>query len=516
MEVAIVEPERVFGRVSIRFPAANYFIASSRLRPGMDGGYTVATLRRALQFAEHAGVTPVLLTFDFWPDYESVVQEFAQIGLMAADSVLRNLLQDARSTPEFLRAAATGAPPEDTVPDGITTKTDLDSAGRPWRTIVFAGSGATLYTDFLDFDGHPILRIPYLTGRADWHQAPIVITVFAADGAPVGSLAGFGELYRSWLEHVFDSCSLDSYSLDTSSVDASSLDTDQAGRTNVVVCESRQVGELLVDSRRSDLRLVHTVHSAHTAAPYEWDSPLDGLWASWFEVIDRFDAVIWLTEKQRRAVVRRFGEHDTFWVVPHAVDALPTLSPPEERDPNLAVIIGRLARLKRLDHALLAFRTVADGNPLARLVIYGDGPDEERLRGITREYRLQDVVEFRGHHPDAAEVTTRAAALVFTSSYEGQGLVVLEALARGCPVVSYDLNYGPSEMVTDGETGILVPNGDVDALAAALSSVLGHPERVAALSEAAHASAVQRSPERSMARMAELFETVLARPRRSR
>lgn len=482
--------------MSIRFPEANYFIAGSRLRPGMDGGYTVATLRRAQQFAEYAGVNPVLLTFDFWPDYEQVKDEFVGIGLMSEATVIRNLLQDVRSAPGFLRerAAVKVLPVAPNAVAPTSEETALDAGGRPWRTVVAdASSGAIIHTDFLGLDGRPVLRVPYVTGRADWHRAPIAITVFGDDGAPVGALDGFAELYLAWLDHV--------------------LDAGTNGHTNVLVCESRQLGELLVGSVRDDLRLVHTVHSAHTAAPYEWDSPIDGLWASWLAVVDGFDAVLWLTEKQRQAVERRFGAHDNFWVVPHAVDAEP-LPETSSRDANLAVMIGRLATLKRLDHALLAFRRVVRDNPDARLVFYGDGPDETRLRALALEHGLQDAVEFRGHRPDAAQSLAAAAVLVLTSSYEGQGLVVLEALARGCPVVSYDLNYGPSEMVRSGETGILVPNGDVEALGEALSSVLGHPERLAELSAAAYASALQRTPELSMKRMAELFETVLSVPRR--
>lgn len=479
---------------AIRFPDANYFIASSRLRPGMDGGYTVATLRRAQQFAEHAGVNPVLLTFDFWPDYEQVHAEFVAQGLMGAQTRLRNLLQDARSEPAFLReAAATGAP-EAQPADLELADADLDSQGRPWRVIATdRATGAIAHTDFLDLDGRPVLRVPYVTGRADWHQAPIRITVFDADGGVAGWLDGFGGLYRAWAQHV--------------------LGSGDAELPNVVVCESRQVGELLVDLPGENLRLVHTVHSAHTSAPYEWDSPIDGLWASWLELVDRFDAVTWLTEAQRRAVERRFGAHDNFWVIPHTVDVEPWPDP-AQRDPNLAVMIGRLAALKRLDHTLAALRLIVRKNPNARLAFYGSGPDEERLRQLTAEYGLQHAVEFRGHRADAAESLREAAVLVLASTYEGQGLVVLEALARGCPVVSYDVNYGPSEMVIDGVNGTLVANGDIEAMADAVGSVLGRPEYLAELSAAAYESAQQHTPRLSMQRTAEVFGAVLARPRR--
>jgi poly(glycerol-phosphate) alpha-glucosyltransferase len=155
--------------MGIRFPDANYFIASSRLRPGMDGGYTVSTLRRAQQFTEHAGVNPVLLTFDFWPDYDRVVEEFTAIGLMSEQTVVRNLLQDAREHPQFLRAQAVGgAVPASGAADAVLAEPDLDANGVPWRVIATdRKTGAITHTDFLDSRGRNLLRVPYVTGRAD-------------------------------------------------------------------------------------------------------------------------------------------------------------------------------------------------------------------------------------------------------------------------------------------------------------------------------------------------------------
>jgi poly(glycerol-phosphate) alpha-glucosyltransferase len=481
-----------------RFPEANYFVAGSRLRPGLDGGYTIATLRRAQQMAQQAGVHPVLLTFDFWPDYDAVVDEFTRIGLMDGRVSLRNLLQDARRSPGFLRerAVASGSLVEtdsDSVV-GFEPSTEVDSTGTPWRTAwTDAATGATVYTDLLGLDGRPLLRVPYVSGRADWHRAPIDITVFGDDGMPVGTLAGFGELYRTWVRHVFS--------------------TTDGSRTNVVVCESRQVGELLVDLPGDDVRLVHTVHSAHTSAPHRWDSPIDGLWQSWFEVVHRFDAVLWLSQRQREAVERRFGERDNFWVVPHAIEAVPG-DRAVARDPNLVVMIGRLVPLKRLDHALRAFQSVREANPLARLVFYGDGPDEQRLRGLTVDLRVQDAVEFRGHQPDAADALSGAAALMLSSTYEGQPLVILEALARGCPVVSYDIDYGPSDMLEHGVSGLLVPDGDIRALGAALGSVLGDHDLQEALSRGALKASERFTPEKTMGRMAELLAQVVSHQRR--
>ena len=67
-----------------------------------------------------------------------------------------------------------------------------------------------------------------------------------------------------------------------------------------------------------------------------------------------------------------------------------------------------------------------------------------------------------------------ADAFVLSSRYEGWGIVLLEAMAAGLPVVSFACDWGPTDMIADGEDGILVPSGDIKALADALSDVMGN------------------------------------------
>jgi len=94
-------------------------------------------------------------------------------------------------------------------------------------------------------------------------------------------------------------------------------------------------------------------------------------------------------------------------------------------------------------------------------------------------------VALRGHVAEASDQLDDAALLLLTTAFEGQGLVVVEALSHGCPVISYDVGYGPHDMLSGGG-GLLVPSGDVAALAAAITRVLAD----AALREQLGAEAV--------------------------
>lgn len=480
------------GAVS-RFPDAAYFIIASRLRPGLDGGYTVATMRRALDF-ELGGVTPTILTVEFAPDVAELREQFIALGLATPRTVMRNLYADLRANPELLRdfaesrATLADAGRVASLADELAEKIDLDAAGTPWRITVSNGGGQTLYTDYLDASGKRLLRLPFVTGRADWHRAEIAIDVFGESGEVVGQLDGFGALYRFWVESV---------------VAASGHDL------NVVVCEAKQVGELLSLGPRS-YTLVHTVHNAHTLPPHAWDSPMDELWSGWFERVDDMDAVLWLTETQRADVVRRFGEHHGWVIVPHPAEPVSASAASAVRDLSRVVMLSRLVEQKRVEDAIEAWPELVKRVPDARLDVFGDGPLRSKLATRIVELGLSDRVVLHGHVSDAVNELTTAGALLLTSRHEGQPLVVLEALSRGCPVVAYDVHYGPADMIEDGRSGVLVESGDRDALVDAIETVVGDRGRNSAMSAAALDWARGHGADVSMRLMSELIAGLLA------
>jgi len=140
-----------------------------------------------------------------------------------------------------------------------------------------------------------------------------------------------------------------------------------------------------------------------------------------------------------------------------------------------------------------------------RTPIYGDGPHRAALESRIVDLALQDRVEMHGHVPGAFDQLETAGALLLTSRHEGQPLVILEALARGCPVVAYDVHYGPADMIDDGRSGVLVKSGDREALVDALFAVIGDRERNTAMSEAALDWARGHGADVSMEVMTELF-----------
>jgi phosphatidylinositol alpha-1,6-mannosyltransferase len=175
-----------------------------------------------------------------------------------------------------------------------------------------------------------------------------------------------------------------------------------------------------------------------------------------------------------------------------------SLLPPREaarREP-IVLIVGRLWAEeggKGHDQLLEGWQRVRTAVPGAQLWIVGDGDDRPRLEGRARELGVADAVRFLGHVAEAELVDAyrRAALFAMPSRQEGFGLVYAEALWHGLPCLASTADAG-AEVVRDGETGRLVPYGDVDAAAEAIAGLLLDPEGLRAMGEAAGRDARER------------------------
>lgn len=140
-------------------------------------------------------------------------------------------------------------------------------------------------------------------------------------------------------------------------------------------------------------------------------------------------------------------------------------------DVPVVLSVGRLIEQK--NHALLirAFARLRARGP-CRLVILGDGPLRDSLRGLARSLGLESDVEFLGWRDNPFKYARSATMFALTSNYEGFPNVLLEAMACGCPVVSTRCPSGPSEILEDGRSGFLVEVGDEQGVARAMERLL--------------------------------------------
>ena len=141
---------------------------------------------------------------------------------------------------------------------------------------------------------------------------------------------------------------------------------------------------------------------------------------------------------------------------------------------------GRIAKEKGLTYLLEAIPAVLSEHPNRHFVIIGDGPLRTDLANQAADLAVADHVTFLGPRSDMYGLLKGLDLYVQPSLWEGLPMVVMEAMAASKPVVATSVG-GTAEVVIDGETGLLVPPKNPEALANAISDMLGNPDRARAM-----------------------------------
>lgn len=180
-----------------------------------------------------------------------------------------------------------------------------------------------------------------------------------------------------------------------------------------------------------------------------------------------------------------------------------------ERATDRLLFVGRLNAQKGV---ALLLDAVARMRHRLSLDIVGDGPDEARLRAQAQDLGIADRVSWHGAQPQPAlpAFYQRASTVVVPSLGEGLGLVAVEAQLCEAPVVAFE-SGGITDAVVQGETGLLAPPGDVDALAAAVDRLWDDPELRLGLGRAGRVAALgDFSPESTARRYATVYRSLVA------
>lgn len=187
----------------------------------------------------------------------------------------------------------------------------------------------------------------------------------------------------------------------------------------------------------------------------------------------------------------------------------PLSLPVGERSPLTAkrvVAVGRYTYQKGFDLLLQAWAKVHGMHPDWQLHVYGAG-NRQAYEELRDELGIDaSCCQLHGATADIRREYLQSSIFVFSSRFEGFGMVLLEAMSCGLPVVSFDCPCGPKDIIDDGHDGILVPTGDVDQLACQLGQLIEAPKRRQALGVAAQKKASQFTMEQLALEWQKLFE----------
>ena len=185
--------------------------------------------------------------------------------------------------------------------------------------------------------------------------------------------------------------------------------------------------------------------------------------------------------------------------------------PNPDDDLPLVVAAGRLAPEKGYE-VLIEAHGLARARVPHRLMIFGQGPERERLEALIHELRLEDTASLAGYVLNHYPWMRHASLLCLSSYHEGMPLVLIEALSLGTPVVATRCSEGVAELLREGELGALVEPGSPNALAEGIAAHLERPEEMRARAVRAGDSARETwSIETCAARHAEIIESAVRR-----
>jgi len=241
-------------------------------------------------------------------------------------------------------------------------------------------------------------------------------------------------------------------------------------------------------NRTNNAQRVATFHASHLMPDAEANLKPKAWLRQYLNVKANIDRFVFLTNAQADdfAKTARIGGNQVA-VIPHP-------SPPEaapasgKREEGLLVSVGRLDRDKQIDHIIKAVVDARKHVSNLRLRVFGSGDQRDALQKLIVKLKAEDYISLEGYIADSQVAFANAEASVMTSLHEGFGLVILESLAAGTPVISYETPFGPRELINDGVNGLLIPLNDVAALSQALVQLFKKRKRLQKLQDAAKRS----------------------------
>jgi glycosyltransferase involved in cell wall biosynthesis len=164
----------------------------------------------------------------------------------------------------------------------------------------------------------------------------------------------------------------------------------------------------------------------------------------------------------------------------------------EKKQKGFDMLIEVFSRLRRSGHNW-------------KLIIIGGGPLEKELRRQAKELGIEEVVCFTGHVSNPLNILPKCDLFVLSSRFEGFSNALLEAMACGLPVVSFDCHYSPRELIQHGVNGLLVQEGDLVVLESTLSQLMQDGKMRAELGNEAKKVNQKYAPEKIMKEWEELM-----------
>ncbi|RIM73159.1 glycosyltransferase, partial [Staphylococcus arlettae] len=191
---------------------------------------------------------------------------------------------------------------------------------------------------------------------------------------------------------------------------------------------------------------------------------------------DKVTQYIVLTHQQKADILaNNVITENKISVIPHFIK--PVNIDTQLPQQNRFIFIGRLVPEKQIEHIIHAYKKFIAKGYSTTLSIFGSGDANYRsyIETLIDDLELQQKITINEHTNNPIQELQQSKASLLTSQYEGFGLTIMESIEVGCPVISYDIRYGPSEIITHGENGFLVEANNITELTEYMTKIIDSP-----------------------------------------
>ncbi|MFG1174938.1 glycosyltransferase [Erwiniaceae bacterium CAU 1747] len=427
----------------------------------VGNGIEVATMRRVRLFKEYLGVVPTILISSFNPALEATVQAFKAAGKLPEETRVMSIYQWLSPLCDSKKLTPLAA-----IPQGIVLRSTGDKDA-PLRVVQYAlpgREGELSFEDYVDSRQRIVLRKHYTQRQ----QSSVL------SGIEVG-LAGGEKL--SWRSDAVFVAAMAIMCLDPRT------------EWHFLVDKNRPWGEFI--RRAPHLHCSGTLttlfHSTHLLA----NGKLKASYARVLDNRENIDQLVVLTDAQQQALVGGGFPAQQLRIIPNHIDNPQATKKISKKASKNVVCMARYSPEKRHDLLIRVFEKVLKVVPDAQLHTWGVGPLRADLIKQVQDKGLTQNIHINGFSADVEAIHRQSCCAVLCSDQEGFPLFGLESLAYGTPLVSFNIDYGPRDLLANFKAGVLVEDGNEQAMADALIDLLQHPGKLRTMRGAASRSAAR-------------------------
>lgn len=280
----------------------------------------------------------------------------------------------------------------------------------------------------------------------------------------------------------------------------------QGDKVNIFIMDRTHLADwALLNLERPAYTVLH-LHNSHAGNAQE---PMHSVMNNFYEFglmnSNGYDAIVSATEKQTLDVSKRFNPQSKLFTIPVGVVPNEVFSEKridmKERRVHSVLVTARVAPEKRIDHIIRAIGIARQTVPDITLDFYGyvdhrdDDSAQKAINAAIKEYHMEEAVHQFEYANNVGELQKDFQVYALASIMEGFNLSLMEAISHGMVGVTYDVNYGPNELIVDGENGFVVPYEGIQEMADRLVELFTQEDKLQKMSTQSYELARRYSEE---------------------